>query len=80
MSEHLAGDGEAIFHRGVRAARGRDRLEAGGGTYRAGAAGDWMKSKCLREQEFVIGGFTFPSDGEDRVGSLLLGYYRDAAS
>ncbi len=36
-----------------------------------------MKSKCLLEQEFVVGGFTTSSDGEDRIGSLLLGYYRD---
>jgi bifunctional non-homologous end joining protein LigD len=33
--------------------------------------------KCLHEQEFVVGGFTLPSNGIDGVGALLLGYYRD---
>jgi len=31
--------------------------------------------KCVHEQEFVIGGFTPPSNGSHGVGALLLGYY-----
>ncbi|WP_433984152.1 hypothetical protein RBB78_02905 [Tunturiibacter empetritectus] len=31
--------------------------------------------KCVHEQEFVIGGFTLPSNGSHGVGALLLGYY-----
>ena len=34
-----------------------------------------MKEKCINEQEFVIGGFTLPSNGGDGLGALLLGYY-----
>lgn len=77
LSEHLAGSGEAIFKRacelhaeGIVSKRADD-------PYRPGRGGDWVKSKCLREQEFVVGGFTYSSDGEDRVGSLLLGYYNE---
>ena len=47
-----------------------------GAPYRAGRSQDWVKSKCLHEQEFVVGGFTLSSDGPDRIGSLLLGYYQ----
>ena len=43
--------------------------------YRRGRSSDWLKSKCLHEQELVIGGFTLSSEGPDRVGALLLGYY-----
>ena len=48
--------------------------------YLSGRTADWLKSKCLREQEFVIGGFTLPAKGHagiHGVGALLLGYYRD---
>ena len=33
---------------------------------------DWLKFKCINQQEFVIGGYTDPSGS--RIG-LLLGYY-----
>ena len=33
--------------------------------------------KCVHEQEFVVGGFTEPSNGSHGVGALLLGYYED---
>jgi bifunctional non-homologous end joining protein LigD len=33
--------------------------------------------KCLHEQEFVIGGYTLPSDGSHGIGALMLGYYRN---
>ena len=39
---------------------------------------DWLKSKCLHEQEFVIGGYTLPGKGKaggPGIGALLLGYY-----
>jgi DNA ligase D-like protein (predicted ligase) len=36
---------------------------------------DWLKFKCINEQEFVIGGFTGPGGKRVGFGSLLLGYY-----
>ena len=38
----------------------------------------WLKLKCHRRQEFVIGGFTDRTNAEGQVGSLLLGVYDDA--
>ncbi len=41
------------------------------------------RCKCLREQEFVIGGFTLPAKGHagiHGVGALLLGYYDKSPS
>jgi bifunctional non-homologous end joining protein LigD len=46
--------------------------------YTSARTGDWLKLKCLHEQEFVIGGFTLPSNGIHGVGALLLGYYRES--
>ena len=77
VSEHLEGSGEAIFHSACELHAEGIVSKVVNGPYRAGRGGDWLKSKCLREQEFVVGGFTSSSDGEDRIGSLLLGYYRD---
>ncbi len=37
--------------------------------------GDWLKFKCSREQELVIGGFTPPKGSRKRFGALLVGYY-----
>jgi bifunctional non-homologous end joining protein LigD len=48
--------------------------------YRIGArSSDWQKIKCVKRQEFVVGGFTDPSGSRVGVGSILIGYYeRDA--
>ncbi len=39
----------------------------------------WRKVKLEHEQEFVIGGYTLPTEGADRshFGALLVGYYDD---
>lgn len=36
---------------------------------------DWLKLKCARGQEFVVGGFTEPQGSRVGFGALLLGYY-----
>ena len=38
---------------------------------------DWLKVKCLRRQEMVIGGYTEPQGSRNGFGALLLGYYED---
>jgi bifunctional non-homologous end joining protein LigD len=43
--------------------------------YHAGRVGDWLKTKCISNQEFVVIGYE-PSDKRGRlIRSLLLGYY-----
>lgn len=36
---------------------------------------DWLKFKCVSEQELVIGGFTEPRGSRIGFGALLVGYY-----
>ena len=36
---------------------------------------DWQKTKCIKRQEFVIGGFTEPEGMREGVGAILVGYY-----
>ena len=43
--------------------------------YVAGRSKDWLKLKCVWEQEFVIGGYTEPTGSRTDFGALLVGYY-----
>jgi DNA ligase D-like protein (predicted ligase) len=47
------------------------------GPYVSGRSRDWLKLKCVWEQEFVIGGYTDPSGSRTDFGALLVGYYED---
>ncbi|MEM5437108.1 DNA ligase D [Paraburkholderia diazotrophica] len=43
--------------------------------YTSGRSPSWIKLKCRRRQEFVIGGYTEPSGSREAFGALLLGVY-----
>jgi bifunctional non-homologous end joining protein LigD len=43
--------------------------------YEGGRSKDWLKFKCVRDQEFVVGGYTIPQGSRIELGALLLGYY-----
>ncbi|HEY1368939.1 MAG TPA: non-homologous end-joining DNA ligase [Gaiellaceae bacterium] len=43
--------------------------------YVRGRSRDWLKLKCVLEQEFVIGGYTDPAGSRTDFGALLVGYY-----
>ncbi|HSQ14481.1 MAG TPA: DNA ligase D, partial [Candidatus Deferrimicrobium sp.] len=44
-------------------------------TYEGTRGNAWLKLKCARQQEFVIGGFTDPEGSRHGFGALLLGVY-----
>src|SRR6185437_3518455 len=44
-------------------------------SYRSGRTTGWLKSKCVKEQEFVIGGYTEQPKHPGMLGALLVGYY-----
>jgi bifunctional non-homologous end joining protein LigD len=75
FSEGINADGEEVFEKAC--ALGAEgiisKLESA--PYASGRGGTWLKLKCRKEQEFVIGGFTLPSKGDSGIGALLLGYY-----
>ncbi|MFI4927440.1 MAG: DNA ligase D, partial [Burkholderiales bacterium] len=48
--------------------------------YRPGRATSWVKVKCRRRQEFVVGGYTDPSGQRSVFGALLLGVDDDAGA
>lgn len=43
--------------------------------YRGTRSRDWLKFKCVGQQEFVVGGFTDPAASRTGFGALLIGYH-----
>lgn len=43
--------------------------------YRSGRSTDWIKLKCLRRQEFVVGGYTRVAGAKSGMRSLMLGVH-----
>jgi bifunctional non-homologous end joining protein LigD len=43
--------------------------------YVSGRSKEWLKFKCSKEQELVVGGYTDPQGARVGFGALLVGYY-----
>ncbi len=75
-NHHFDGDGAKVFAQAC--ALGAEGIisKLRDAPYRLGArSSDWQKIKCVKRQEFVVGGFTDPSGARVGVGSILVGYY-----
>ncbi|NYT17661.1 MAG: ATP-dependent DNA ligase [Methanomicrobiales archaeon] len=74
-TEHRDGDGVAFYRDAC--AKGWEGVIAkrAAGRYLHRRSTDWLKFKCVNQQEFVIGGYTDPSGSRTGFGALLLGYY-----
>jgi bifunctional non-homologous end joining protein LigD len=80
ISESVRGDGRDLYKRAL--AEGWEGLIAkqADSRYRSGKRSpDWRKVKIVREQEFVIGGWTEPRQTRSYFGALLLGVYRQGS-
>ncbi len=76
-SDHVEAPGDLVFKEACKLHAEGIISKRGECKYVSGHTTDWRKLKCIHEQEFVIGGFTLPSNEIYGVGALLLGYYRD---
>jgi len=77
LSDHVRGDGPAFFGQACKVGLEGVVSKRLGTPYRPGRNMDWVKTKCLHRQEFVIGGYTDPEGSREAVGSLLLGVFAD---
>jgi bifunctional non-homologous end joining protein LigD len=75
LSEHITGSGENIARHACRHGLEGIISKHADGQYLQRRSADWLKIKCLKRQEFVVGGWTSRSTSEPGVGSLLLGVY-----
>ncbi|MDQ2670829.1 MAG: non-homologous end-joining DNA ligase [Gemmatimonadota bacterium] len=75
LTPYFDGPFDALFEASCR--HGGEGLIAKRSTarYQRGRSRDWLKMKCVREQEFVVGGWTQPKGSRVGIGSLLLGYW-----
>ena len=74
-SEHVRGNGEKVFQAMCKAGQEGIIAKKADAPYREGRVGSWLKIKCTKRQEFVIGGYS-PSDKRGRAfASLLVGAY-----
>jgi len=75
LIEQRETEGEAYYREACR--RGWEGIIAkdAEGVYVPGRSREWLKFKCVKEQEFVIGGYTDPQGSRIGFGALLVGYY-----
>jgi bifunctional non-homologous end joining protein LigD len=74
-SDHWADRGEELYRESCRMGLEGIVAKRADQPYRPGRGRDWLKVKCLKSQEFVIGGFTDPAGSRTGLGALLLGVY-----
>jgi bifunctional non-homologous end joining protein LigD len=75
-SGEITGDVKTLLaevqRRGLEGLIGKRR----GSKYEPGRrSGAWIKLKAVKEQEFVIGGYTPPAGSRKHFGAILVGYY-----
>jgi bifunctional non-homologous end joining protein LigD len=76
-SDHIRGKGHTVFNHACRFALEGTVSKQVDSPYESRRAPTWVKVKCIKRQEFVIGGYTDPSGSRPYFGALLLGYYKD---
>ena len=73
--QHIETEGAPILKEACRLGAEGIVSKRSDGAYISGRSKSWIKIKCVRRQEFVIGGFTKPANGTEGIGALVLGYY-----
>jgi DNA ligase D-like protein (predicted ligase) len=75
MTDQVTGDGAALLADACR--DGWEGLIAKrlGTPYASTRSRDWLKLKCTRAQELVVGGFTAPRGSRTDLGALLVGHF-----
>lgn len=74
-SDHILGHGDSVLQQARRSAMEGIIAKRADSTYQQSRSPNWLKIKCLKQQEFVIGGFSKPEGSRIGFGALLLGYY-----
>jgi bifunctional non-homologous end joining protein LigD len=76
-SDHVAGDGPDFFTHACRLGLEGVVAKRRDAPYRGTRGADWLKIKCAKQQEVVIGGYTDPEGSRIGIGALLVGVYED---
>lgn len=76
-SRHVRGNGKESFAVSCEANMEGIIGKKVNSSYSGTRNGDWIKIKCDKRQEFIIGGYSISNKKTDGVSSLLLGFYED---
>jgi DNA ligase D-like protein (predicted ligase) len=72
---HRNSDGEAYWEQACRKGWEGVIAKRADSPYVPRRSSDWLKFKCVNEQELVIGGYTEPKGSRTGFGALLVGHY-----
>ena len=76
--DHVVEHGDAFLEAAAEARLEGIVAKKASSVYMAGRSPDWIKIKCQRRQEFVIGGYTDPQGARGYFGALHIGLYDGA--
>lgn len=74
-SEHIIDEGKAFYEFSCGYALEGIISKNIKGKYHSKRSKDWLKIKCIKRQEFIIGGYTSPQSSRAHFGSLFLGVH-----
>lgn len=74
-SEFIQGNGKQVYQEAYHASLEGIMSKKCDSSYQSKRSHDWIKIKCHKRQEFVIGGYTKPKNNREAFGALLLGQY-----
>lgn len=75
FTAHKVGDGVTFFHNACKMGWEGLIAKKADSIYEGRRSRNWLKFKCVMEQELVIGGFTAPRGSRTDFGALLVGYF-----
>lgn len=75
FSDHVSGNGKKVFSKSCDLGLEGIVSKKTDSVYLQKRTRDWLKIKCIKRQEFFIGGFSQPKNMRNCFGSLLLGTY-----
>jgi bifunctional non-homologous end joining protein LigD len=78
-SAHVVGSGKEFFEKACGLSLEGIVSKRRDAPYDTGRGRSWLKVKCLRRQEVVIGGFTDPGGSRTGLGALLVGVHEKGA-
>ncbi len=77
FSDHIIGSGSKVFAKSCKLGLEGIVSKNINSPYLQKRSREWLKIKCQKRQEFVIGGYTPPQGSRQHFGALLVGYYNN---
>jgi bifunctional non-homologous end joining protein LigD len=77
FSDFVKGEGPKIFQNACRLGLEGIVSKKANAPYASGRSLEWLKVKCILQQEFVIIGYTMPQGTRSSFGALLLAVYEN---